>query len=351
VVAVVLGGIATTWGPVLGAAFIVVITQVSATYQSLEVIIYAGLVIAIVLVEPAGLLSLLTRLWRLITRRGGQPLKVAPPSPVKYLETLPVSALPSSSEVLLQAQGLKRSFGAVKAVDGVTFEIKRGEIIGIIGPNGSGKTTLMNLLAGELLPDSGKLTYRQASLGRTRASARARLGIAKAAQVVQPFRRMSLLDNVALGATYGSQVGRVSLRASREIAASVLRSVGFVGDLDSAAEGLPLQFLKRLELARVLVTRPSLALLDEVFAGVEPQTGEQLLLAVADLQAAGLSVILVEHRIDLLFRIAPRILVMDQGRIIADAAPSEILKDARVVEAYFGSRYVSRLSARLAPES
>jgi branched-chain amino acid transport system ATP-binding protein len=249
-----------------------------------------------------------------------------------------------STGVLLRVDELSKSFGAVKAVSEVSFDVMPGEIVGIIGPNGSGKTTLLNLLAGQILPDSGTLLLSGQEFQGRGASWRTRAGIAKAGQIAQPFRELSLIDNVAVGMIYGAHAGRCSVDRARERASEILGTVGFDGDLSRTPAGLPIQLLKRLELARVLATQPSLALLDEIFAGIEARTGHGLLASIQELRAAGLTVIIVEHRIDLLFRVAPRILVMNQGRLIADAGPEEILEDRRVIEAYFGSRYAERLS-------
>lgn len=262
------------------------------------------------------------------------------------------SAQPATrGDVILDVTGLSRSFGQLRAVDGVSFRVAAGEILGIIGPNGSGKSTLLALLAGRMRPDSGRVVFRGNRIDRLGPSKRAELGLIQAAQVTQPFANLSLLDNVVVGATYGSRSARHSLGDAYPEAAQILRRVGIADGHGRFPRELPVAHVKLLEFARILASRPAVALLDEVLAGVEHRVGEQLVSLVQQLRGDGLTAVLVEHRVDLLFRLADRVIVLSQGRLIAEGDPEAIMKDSRVIEAYFGSRYAARLHRMKDPHS
>ena len=238
---------------------------------------------------------------------------------------------------LLELEGVSRRFGGLRAVNALTLAVAPGEIVGVIGPNGAGKTTLVNVVTGVHPATSGTVRFAGKDITRVKPWQAARLGIARTFQVVQPFPEMTVLENVAAAAMFAG-AARYGDEANRQ----ALEQLAFAGLAESAARpaaSLTLAMRKRLELAKSLAMRPRLVLLDEVNAGLNATEAEHALELIRAISARGVTVLIIEHLMKVVLSLCTRIVVLHHGELIAEGAPQQIVKDARVVQAYLGRRY------------
>jgi len=234
--------------------------------------------------------------------------------------------------MLLSAENVSKTFGSLRAVAGADLAIDQGEIIGLIGPNGAGKSTFFNCIAGDTLPTTGRISFDGADVTRASPEEHARRGIGRTFQVPATFEDMTILDNVMVGA-FLRHPHRNDARAH---ALKVLELVGLADRQDLRARSLGTPGRKRLEIARVLATGPRLMLLDEALAGLTPAELQQAIALVRRIHETGVTLVIVEHIMEVIMTLTRRVIVFHQGHVIAKGTPAEVVKDEAVIEAYLG---------------
>ena len=237
---------------------------------------------------------------------------------------------------MLTLERVSKRFGGLTAVHEVSLEVRAGDLLGIIGPNGAGKTTLFNVIAGYYRPDGGRVLLDGRDVAGQPPHAICRLGLTRTFQIVKPFGNLSVNDNVMIGALNRLR----SVRAARVEAERVIETCGLAAQAGAPAKTLPVGLRKRLEVARALATRPRLLLLDEVMAGLNPAELGGIIELIRRLHADGLTLIVIEHIMAAMMRLAQRIVVLHHGETIAEGTPAEITRDRRVVDAYLGEEFV-----------
>ena len=235
--------------------------------------------------------------------------------------------------------GVTKRFGGVAALDGVSFSVAEGEILGIIGPNGAGKTTLLNCISGVYRLDGGDIRWAGRSISGLAAHKVAGLGIGRTFQVVKPFQSMTVRENAAIGALFGSAEAHLKPREAFLRADRVLELVGLDGKAGLPVAALTIPDRKRLEVARAVATKPKLLLLDEVMAGLNSVEVDEALEMVRAVHATGVTIVLIEHVMRVIVGVCDRAVVLHFGQTLAEGKPTDVLRDDRVVEAYLGERY------------
>ena len=245
---------------------------------------------------------------------------------------------------MLQLQDVSRSFGGLKAVQGVSLSVPAGSLTALIGPNGAGKTTLFALMSGFLKPDSGTVVLDGRDITGQAPELNARAGMARTFQIVQPFAAQTVRENIAVGAHLHEPRRALALLAAEAVAARV----GLTGLLDKPAGDLTVAGRKRLELARTLATQPRLLLLDEVLAGLNPQEIGEMIPVVRGIADSGITVLMIEHVMQAVMNLAEHVWVLAQGQLIAQGSPAEVTSDAAVIEAYLGHGTAAKLRRQAA---
>jgi branched-chain amino acid transport system ATP-binding protein len=235
-------------------------------------------------------------------------------------------------KALLAVRNLTRRFGALRAVNQLSFSVMPGELVGLIGPNGAGKSTLYNLIAGALRPTSGDILLGGRQVAGWKPYQAARAGVARTFQIPKPYRHLSVLENVALSALLHVR----SVSTARAQAQTILTDVGLADYAEAAVGILTVGLLKRLEVARALALRPKLVLFDEIMAGLTPAEVRSMTTLVATLPARGMTVLWVEHVLYAIMKTVPRVMVLDRGELIADGAPEVVARNPAVIKAYLG---------------
>ncbi len=247
--------------------------------------------------------------------------------------------------MLLEAQGVSRAFGGFTALADANLTVDGGEIVGLIGPNGAGKSTFFNCIAGDLAPTAGRIVFDGVDVTSLPAEQHARLGIGRTFQVPATFEDMTILENVMVGAFLRHPVRADAIAKAREI----LRLTELDALADQRARSLGTPGRKRLEIARVLATEPKLLLLDEALAGLTPGEIQRAIALVRRIHGLGITILIVEHIMEVIMTLAQRVLVLNHGRTIAQGQPAAVIRDPGVIEAYLGHRRHERRRQRAQP--
>jgi branched-chain amino acid transport system ATP-binding protein len=242
---------------------------------------------------------------------------------------------------ILEGRNLTKYFGALAAVHGVDFSVEKGEILGMIGPNGAGKSTLFNILMGVYAPDEGVVVFKGEMVSGLPPHKICRMGMAKTSQIVQPFKEMTVLENVLVGGLHGKNL---SLRDATQEAEKILEFVGLGALKRAVSASITVPDRRRLELARALATGAEVILLDENMAGLNPTEVEEVLRLLIEVRNQGRTLVVVEHIMHAVMGISDRILVLNYGEKIAEGTPDEIANHQKVIEAYLGEKYASHRS-------
>ena len=238
----------------------------------------------------------------------------------------------------LQIEGLNKSFGGLKAIHDLGFEVEEGEIIGLIGPNGSGKTTTLNLITGFLKPDSGAIMFRGENIAGLARHRVCRKGIARTFQLIKPFLDFTALQNVMVGRVYGQEPAS-SLKVAARESKDILERVGLLDKAEVLAKDLTLMERKRLELARALAAKPQLLLLDELMAGLNPGEADDACGLVRQIRDSKITLVVVEHIVKAICGVSDRIVVLNMGEKIAEGLPDAIIHDPQVIQVYLGKSH------------
>ena len=341
------GGVGTVWGPVIGSVILIPLAETlnaeaGSRFPGIQGVIYGLAIICVILLAPEGLF------WKVrdFLRKRSAPPAAATPSAPDVPVAAAVSAAPAPSrakrsvgtgDVVLEVRNLSRSFGGLKAVQDVSFKLRRNEILGIIGPNGAGKTTLFNLLNGFLRPGTGEILLDGREMSGRKPHELCEAGIGRTFQIMRPFLRMSISDNVVVGAYVRARTDA----EARQLAADAIARVGLSGIADRIAGELTTKELRLMELARALAGQPRILLLDETLAGLGHDEANEVVAVIQRLARDGMTIAIIEHTMQAMVRLVDSFVVLDHGAVIVEGEPEAVTRDSRVIEAYLGKKWMA----------
>jgi branched-chain amino acid transport system permease protein len=334
------GGVGTVWGPIIGALTLVPLSafldaELAAVLPGIQGVVYGVAIIAVVVLAPEGVF------WKardLLERRRTHTRARSSAAPTESPPQGTFKVPPREGNApILQVRGLSKAFGGLQAVNNVDIDVRRGEILGIIGPNGAGKTTLFNLLNGFTAADAGQILLNGESVAGKSPNKICRRGVGRTFQVVKPFRRMSIGDNIIVGAYVHTR----SDDDARTIARAAVAAVGLSDDAGRLAGGISNKQLRLMELARALASKPELLLLDEIFAGLSSTEVDELMVVIRRLAGLGITIVIIEHTMQAMVQLVERFVVLDHGAVLAEGTPQEITRHPAVIEAYLGKKWLA----------
>jgi branched-chain amino acid transport system ATP-binding protein/branched-chain amino acid transport system permease protein len=343
------GGVGTVWGPVIGAAILIptaetLHAELGHIVPGIQNVIYGLAIIVLILAAPEGMFwrarDLVYRRWPNPAAGGVRPLASnAADENAKLARegSDPVPKANAGGAPILSVRGLSRSFGGLKAVQDVSFDVPAGAILGIIGPNGAGKTTIFNLLNGFLRPDAGRVLLDGRDMVGWRPHQVCAAGVGRTFQIMRPFARMSVADNVLVGAYVHAPTGE----KARMLAADAICRVGLAASAGRLAGELTTRELRLMELARALAGQPRILLLDETLAGLGHGEADEMVGIVRRLAQDGLTIVIIEHTMQAMVRLVDRFVVLDHGAVLMEGSPESATRDPRVIEAYLGKKWVA----------
>ncbi len=333
------GGVGTVWGPLIGSAVLIptgqiLQAQLGARFPGIEGVIYGLAIVVVIIAAPEGIF------WRVrdAVRKRGVVVTQSPATdtPAAVVAAVPLSQVTTAERrTILSVRNLSKSFGGLKAVQNISFDVEQGSILGIIGPNGAGKTTLFNLLNGFQRPDSGEVLLDGRNVVGEKPHQLCLAGVGRTFQVMRPFPRLTVAENVVIGA----YVHAVDDADAHKRADNAIAQVGLTSVSNRIAGELTTKQLRLMELARALAGAPRLLLLDETLAGLGAGEVAEVIAVLRTLAQQGVTIVIIEHTMHAMVQLVDRFLVLDHGAVLAEDTPQAITRDARVIEAYLGTKW------------
>lgn len=363
------GGVGTVWGPIIGAAILIPLGEIlhaelGSTYPGIQGVILGVAIITAILLAPEGIYWKVRDRW--LKRRASRSVLAVPAqagpgvpgaglshslgadAPINPLSAHVASAFPADTrrteappsdaadaDIVMDVRNISKRFGGLKAVNDVSFTVRRGMILGIIGPNGAGKTTLFNLLNGFLKPDQGQVIVKGHDMAGRRPHVLCALGVGRTFQIMRPFMRLTVAQNVKVGAYVKA---RDDAHADA-LAAQAVQRLGLQACAHQLASTLTTRELRLMELARAVAGQPDILLLDETLAGLGHDESEDVVAAIRALSQQGMTVVIIEHTMKAMVRLVDAFVVLDHGEVLTVGKPDAITQDKRVIEAYLGKKW------------